>query len=155
MRAKLCSCTPFRRACMNIDPLRPAAAALRISGPSTAPGGNMSKLQQILNEPGHTPLWIVFWLYGVVISHVLFGLIMIAFNEVDTAPFGLMLLSFVAYTAFLLNAVWRNAQNVGEQMYGQIARYLTVAWSINAVLVSGFLFLSHLNAVVTPLPSIF
>lgn len=115
----------------------------------------MSKLQQILNEPGHTPLWIVFWLYGVVISHVLFGLIMIASNEVDTAPFGLMLLSFVAYTAFLLNAVWRNAQNVGEQMYGQIARYLTVAWSINAVLVSGFLFLSHLNAVVTPLPSIF
>lgn len=115
----------------------------------------MSKLQQILNEPGSTPLWVVFWLYGVVVSHVLFGLIMIAFNTVDTALFGLMLLSFVAYTAFVLNAVWRNAQNVGEQMYGQIARYLTVAWSINAVLVSGFLFLSHLNAVVTPLPSIF
>ncbi|VXB76987.1 conserved membrane hypothetical protein [Pseudomonas sp. 8AS] len=115
----------------------------------------MSKLQQILNEPGSTPLWVVFWLYGVVVSHVLFGLIMIAFNTVDTALFGLMLLSFVAYTAFVLNAVWRNAQNVGEPMYGQIARYLTVAWSINAVLVSGFLFLSHLNAVVTPLPSIF
>ncbi len=115
----------------------------------------MSKLQQILNEPGSTPLWVVFWLYGVVVSHVLFGLIMVAFNTADTALFGLMLLSFVAYTAFVLNAVWRNAQNVGEQMYGQIARYLTVAWSINAVLVSGFLFLGHLNAVVTPLPSIF
>lgn len=115
----------------------------------------MSKLQQILNEPGSTPLWVVFWLYGVVVSHVLFGLIMIAFNTVDTPLFGLMLLSFVAYTACVLNAVWRNAQNVGEPMYGQIARYLTVAWSINAVLVSGFLFLSHLNAVVSPLPSIF
>ncbi|HSC83644.1 MAG TPA: hypothetical protein VLC30_08500 [Pseudomonas sp.] len=115
----------------------------------------MSKLEQLLNEPGSTPLWVVFWLYGVVISHVLFGLIMLAFNVVDSASFGLMLVSFVGYTAFVLNAVWRNAPNVEEPLYGQMARYLTVAWSINGVLVSGFLFLSHLNAVVTPLPSFF
>ena len=40
----------------------------------------------------HSPLWKVFWLYGVVVSHVLFGLIMVAFNTADTALFGLMLL---------------------------------------------------------------
>ncbi|WP_219059869.1 hypothetical protein [Pseudomonas sp. UMAB-08] len=112
----------------------------------------MSKLQRWLNSQGSTPLWVVFWLYGVVLSNVLFGLILMAFNQVTIPLFGLMLLSFVVYTACVLNAVWRNADNVGEPLYGQIARFLTVAWSINAVLVSGFLFLSHLNAVVSPLP---
>jgi hypothetical protein len=63
-----------------------------------------------------------------------------------------MLLGFVAYTASMLNAVWRNADNVRDPVHGQIARFLTVAWSINAVLVSGFLFLSHLNAMAFPLP---
>lgn len=77
----------------------------------------MSKLQQWLNSQGSTALWVVFWLYGVVLS----------------------------------NAVWRNADNVCDPIYGQIARFLTVAWSINAVLVSGFLFLGHLNAIAFPL----
>lgn len=115
----------------------------------------MNKLHEALNEPGSTPLWVAFWLYGVAISHVLFGSIMLAFNRVDTPLFGVLLLGFVAYTAWVLNAVWRNADNVGDPLYGQIARFLTVAWSINAVLVSGFLFLSHLNAVISPLPAFF
>jgi hypothetical protein len=54
-----------------------------------------------------------------------------------------------------LNVVWRNADNVGEPLYGQIARFLTVAWSINAVLVSGFLFLNHLNVVTSPFPALY
>ena len=112
----------------------------------------MSKLQQWLNSQGNTALWVVFWLYGVVLSNLLFGLILIAFNEVAPSLFGLMLLGFVAYTASMLNAVWRNADNVRDPVHGQIARFLTVAWSINAVLVSGFLFLSHLNAMAFPLP---
>jgi uncharacterized membrane protein YqhA len=115
----------------------------------------MHKLQQALNAPGTTPLWVAFWLYGVLVSQVLFGSIMLAFSRVDTPLFGLILLAFVAYTAWVLNTVWRNADNVTEPMYGQIARFLTVAWSINAVLVSGFLFLSHLNAVISPLPAFF
>lgn len=112
----------------------------------------MSKFQQWLNSQGNTPLWVVFWLYGVVLSNGLFGLILIAFNRVAPSLFGLMLLSFVAYTAYMLNTVWRNADNVGNPIYGQIARSLTVAWSVNAVLVCGFLFLSHLNAMASPLP---
>ncbi len=111
----------------------------------------MSKLQQWLNSQGSTALWVVFWLYGVVLSNVLFGLILVAFNKVAPSLFGLMLLGFVAYTACMLNAVWRNADNVSDLIYGQIARFLTVAWSINAVLVSGFLFLGHLNAIAFPL----
>jgi hypothetical protein len=115
----------------------------------------MKKLQEALNEPGSTPLWIAFWLYGVVVSHVLFGSIMLAFNQLDTPQFGVLLVGFVAYTAWVLNVVWRNADNVGEPLYGQIARFLTVAWSINAVLVSGFLFLNHLNAVTSPFPALY
>lgn len=42
----------------------------------------MSKLQQWLNSQGSTALWVVFWLYGVVLSNVLFGLILVAFNKV-------------------------------------------------------------------------
>ncbi|VVN80322.1 hypothetical protein [Pseudomonas fluorescens] len=112
----------------------------------------MSKLQQWLNSQGSTALWVVFWLYGVVLSNLLLGLILVAFNEVASSLFGLMLLGFVAYTASMLNAVWRNADNVRDPVHAQIARFLTVAWSINAVLVSGFLFLSHLNAMAFPLP---
>ncbi|HSC85249.1 MAG TPA: hypothetical protein VLC30_16660, partial [Pseudomonas sp.] len=123
---------------MTLVPLPPAAATPKDKRAASAPGGDMNKLQQVLNEPGHTPLWVVFWLYGVVLSQVLFGLIMLAFKAVDAVPFAVMLLSFVGYTAFVLNAVWRNAQNVGLPVYEHIARYLTVAWSINAVLVSGF-----------------
>ena len=90
----------------------------------------MSKLQQWVNSQGSTALWVVFWLYGVVLSNVLFGLILVAFNKVAPSLFGLMLLGFVAYTACMLNAVWRNADNVSDPLYGQIARFLTVAWSI-------------------------
>ncbi len=115
----------------------------------------MKRLQTALNTPGSTPLWLAFWIYGVVVSQVLFGSIMLAFNRVDTPLFGVMLLGFIAYTAWVLNSVWRNADNVREPSYGQIARFLTVAWSINAVLVSGFLLLSHLNALNSPLPTLF
>jgi len=74
----------------------------------------MSKLQQWVNSQGSTALWVVFWLYGVVLSNVLFGLILVAFNKVAPSLFGLMLLGFVAYTACMLNAVWRNADNVSD-----------------------------------------
>lgn len=115
----------------------------------------MNKLHDALNTPGSTPLWVAFWVYGVLVSQVLFGSIMLTFNRVDTPLFGVLLLAFVAYTAWVLNTVWRNADNVSQPAYAQIARFLTVAWSLNAVLVSGFLFLSHLNAVTSPLPALF
>lgn len=115
----------------------------------------MNKLKEVLNAPGSTPLWVAFWLYGVVASQALFGSIMLTFNQISTPLFGTLLIAFLIYTAWMLNAVWRNADNVGNPIYGQIARFLTVAWSVNAVLVSGFLFLSHLNAITSPFPTLF
>lgn len=112
---------------------------------------NTQKLYQRLDTPGSTPLWQVFWIYGVAVSHLLFGSILFAYNALETPLLGVLLFAFVLYTGWVLNAVWRNADNVANPLYGQIARFLTVAWSLNAVLVSIFLFLGHLGAVVTPL----
>jgi hypothetical protein len=47
----------------------------------------------------------------------------------------------------VLNAVWRNSGNVNQAIHGEIARFLTVAWSINAVLVSTFLLFLHLQPI--------
>jgi len=83
---------------------------------------------------------------------LLFGIVLLAFQQVSTPVFALLLLGFVAYTAWILVAVWRSAENVGRKDYGLIARALTVAWAINSVLVSGFLLLGHLGTVESPLP---
>lgn len=103
------------------------------------------------DEPrGRTRLWVVFWIYGVLFSHLAFGAIVYTYRQVGTPLLALMLAVFVAYTAWIMRAVWVNAFNVDKELHGHIARALTVAWAINAVLVSGFLLLGHMGKV--PLP---
>lgn len=113
---------------------------------------SVMKLQHALNAPGKTPLWVAFWLYGVLVSQVLFFAVLKLYGSLSSPAFGLVLLGFVAYTGWVLNCVWRNADNVQNPNYAQIARFLTVAWSINSVLVSAFLWLEHLKAGALPLP---
>lgn len=103
------------------------------------------KLLSRLDTPGSSPLWKVFWLQGVLLSHLLFGGILLFYQQLDSVTLALLLTAFIGYTAWVLNAVWRNAGNVREPIYGEIARFLTVAWSINAVLVSLFMLLAHLQ----------
>lgn len=110
------------------------------------------RILTLLDTPGSRPLWQVFWLQGVLLSHLLFGAILLCYQRLDTALLALLLLGFVAYTAWVLNAVWRNASNVRTPIYGEVARFLTVAWSVNAVLVSIFLLLSHMQPVGHILP---
>ena len=100
---------------------------------------------------GNTPLWIVFWIYGVLASQLFFGVIMYFYREIGTPTLAGLLAGFVIYTAWIMRAVWVNAFNVGNPTYGHVARYLTVAWALNAVLVSGFVFLGHLGAVTLPI----
>ena len=78
-------------------------------------------------------------------TFLLFGGILLFYQQLDSVTLALLLTAFIGYTAWVLNAVWRNAGNVREPIYGEIARFLTVAWSINAVLVSLFLLLAHLQ----------
>lgn len=101
---------------------------------------------------GQKPLWIVFWLYGVVTSHLYFAAILYLYPRIASPAMALLLVGFVVYTAFITRAVWINAGNTEKELYGEIARYLTVAWALNAVLVCGFLFLSHFGATEPRLP---
>lgn len=111
------------------------------------------KLQEALSDDvrGNTRLWVVFWIYGVLISHLFFGAILYLNRQVETSMLAVMLAGFVAYTAWIMRAVWVNAMNVDNEVHGHIARALTVAWSLNAVFVSVFLFLGQLGAVQLPI----
>ncbi|MCB2019162.1 MAG: hypothetical protein KDF54_16875 [Hydrogenophaga sp.] len=102
-------------------------------------------------EPrGRVRLWVVFWIYGVVLSHVLFGAILYFYRQASTPALVMMFGGFLLYTAWIMHTIWVDALNVKNENWGYLARWLTVAWAINAVLVSVFLFLGHLGKVTLP-----
>lgn len=110
-------------------------------------------IQQALADEvrGHTKLWVVFWIYGVLVSHVFFGTILYFYRQVETPVLATMLIGFLAYSALIMRAVWVNAFNADNELYSHIARALTVVWSLNAVMVSVFLFLGRLGTVTVPI----
>lgn len=100
---------------------------------------------------GHTRLRRVFWIYGVLTSQAIFAAMLYFYRQMATPMLAVMLMGFLVYTAWIMRVVWVNAFNVDNELYGHIARALTVAWSLNAVLISGFLFLGHLGAITLPI----
>jgi ABC-type sugar transport system permease subunit len=98
---------------------------------------------------GHGPLWKAYWLYGVLGSNVLALILLLLMRS--GAPgslwFQIVLLLLAAYTVWIVVSVWRCAFNVENPMYGHMARALTAAWAINALLVLGFLELQFLQIV--------
>jgi ABC-type sugar transport system permease subunit len=98
---------------------------------------------------GHGPLWKAYWLYGVFGSNVLALtlLLLMQRSALGSAWFQLVLLLLAAYTVWIVVAVWRCAFNVENPLYGHMARALTVAWAINALMVLGFLELQFLQAI--------
>lgn len=99
---------------------------------------------------GDTPLWFVFWVYGVAVSQLLFAALWLLYPRVHTGVYGAMTAAFVVYTAWIMRLIWINAFNVATESLGHVARALTVVWVLNALLVSGFLFLGHVAG--EPLP---
>jgi hypothetical protein len=97
---------------------------------------------------GHGPLWKAYWLYGVLGSNVLALTLFVLMERsaLGTVWFQLVLLLLAAYTVWIVVSVWRCAFNVETPMYGHMARALTVAWAINALLVLGFLEIEFLQA---------
>jgi hypothetical protein len=97
---------------------------------------------------GHGPLWKVYWLYGVLGSNVLVVILLLLMSKgaIATFWFQIVLLLLAAYTIWIVVAVWRCAFNVEKALYGHMARALTVAWALNALLVLGFLELEYLRA---------
>ena len=90
---------------------------------------------------GDGPLWKVYWLYGVLGSNVLALILLLLMQEgaIASGWFQLVLLLLAVYTVWIVVSVWRCAFNVENPMYGHMARALTVAWALNALLVLGFL----------------
>lgn len=90
--------------------------------------------------PGHSPLWRVFWLYGVIPSNVLWAITLLMLA--GGAPGGALAVAYavlLVYTGWIIAAVWASADNVRNARWGDMARLLTAAWALNTVLVVFFL----------------
>ena len=87
---------------------------------------------------GREPLWKVFWGYGVLASAILALFYVLAVHEERVILQQILLCLFAGYTAWILVAVWRCADN-SDTLWRTLARSLTVAWAANAVLVLTFL----------------
>lgn len=93
---------------------------------------------------GEEPLWKVFWVYGVATSVTIVTLYVVAFYDGRMALRQVLLPCFAAYTAWILVSVWRCASNTNEKLWSTLARFLTVAWVGNTILVLTFLQLNLL-----------
>lgn len=94
---------------------------------------------------GKGPLWKIYWLYGVLLSVVLTGVIATAGLQHWVALPGLILMvaGLAIYTGWILISVWRCAENIEGRPFGydpsmwtSLARSLTVAWAINVLALS-------------------
>lgn len=100
----------------------------------------MTRASWLARLAGRTPLWKVFWLYGVIPSSVLWGVA--AWLMVSGGMRGIvrgLLVVLLAYTAWIVLMVWYAAPNAADARYGVLARALTVTWAINTVLMVFFL----------------
>lgn len=104
----------------------------------------MSGVLPLLFEPelrawrGQLPLATAFWNFGVLRSAVLALLYILAAENGRLALQQGLLVAFAAYTVWILVAVWRCADNA-EPFWGLVARWATVAWALNTVLLLTFL----------------
>ncbi len=85
---------------------------------------------------GEGRLWLVFWIYGVLLSTIVSGVFLAQLTGEDPIP-GLkqfLIVAFIPYTVWLLVSIWRCAFNGENKQYGHMARALTIAWAINVTL---------------------
>lgn len=109
------------------------------TGTAQHPGGTGPRNFVMRYWHGEGPLWRIYWLYGVLGSFVLAALLAAALLGEAIGAQQVMLPILLAYTAWIVVAVWRCAPNTRKELYTHLARGLTVAWAINALMVLGFL----------------
>ena len=102
-----------------------------------------------IHLPERSPLWKVFWLYGVLPSNLLWLAVawLVDHGQLPGATLGLLVF-LLGYTAWIVVAVWKAAPNAKDPRYGVMAQALTVAWAINTVLIAFFLGLQMVRALV-------
>lgn len=87
---------------------------------------------------GRAGLARVFWVYGVLVSMGLALLFVLAFEAGRTDLQQLLILVLLAYTPAILIAIWRCGGHAAAP-WGVLARALTIAWALNALLLLYFL----------------
>lgn len=97
---------------------------------------------------GEQPLCKVFWVYGVAASCAIAAFYFVAMASGHTLLRQCLLLVLAAYTAWIVVSVWRCADNTREHIWGTLARFLTVAWALNALMVVAFLELDLLGTLI-------
>lgn len=93
---------------------------------------------------GDAPLGQVFWGYGVFISALMITAFIDAFYRDDVWVQEILLIAFLAYTVWILTAIWRCSET-GASVWHMVARLLTITWAANTLLVAGFLQLNLLE----------
>jgi hypothetical protein len=92
------------------------------------------------------PLRDVFWFYGVIPSNLLWAISLFGyFNGAALAAIVPMFALILVYTAWIIGEIWYCADNVENRLHGEIARFLTVVWAINSVLLVSFLLVQRLS----------
>lgn len=87
---------------------------------------------------GRAPLGRVFWVYGVLTSAGLAAIYLLALAAGRRDAQQALILIFLAYTLWILVAVWRCA-GAAPPGLRVLTRSMTVAWVANTLLVAGFL----------------
>lgn len=87
---------------------------------------------------GEAALGRVFWGYGVVASTGLILLHAVALMLCEVALQQILVISSALYTAWIVVAIWRCSWHA-HPYWGALARWLTVAWTLNSGLVLIFL----------------
>lgn len=87
---------------------------------------------------GQAALQLVFWGYGVATSLAIAAIHAGAMYLDRLLLQQALIVVSGAYTAFILVAIWRCAENAAP-FWGTLARWLTVAWALNAAFVLFFL----------------
>ena len=91
---------------------------------------------------GHGPLWKLFWLWGVLGSWILFA-VFIGALQMFGVSWALVVVSGIVmlpYSVWVLASVWQCAPNVGNDFWGNLARFVTVVWALNLGAVAGLMF---------------
>ncbi len=94
---------------------------------------------------GTAPLARVFWGHGVLGGSVLATLLGTTLAAGQRMATEFLLLASAVYTAWLLISIWRCAGR-SASAWGDMARFLAIAWGVNVLLVLGFLQLDILIA---------
>jgi hypothetical protein len=87
---------------------------------------------------GQRALGVVFWGYGVATSMALAALHASALAAGQIALQQLLIVVSAGYSVWIVVAIWRSASNA-DPFRATLARWLTVAWALNAAFVLLFL----------------